>query len=550
LGCCALAQSPEEKPYGRQLEQADAKFRAGDIGGAVETLASILSEYPGAADVHYASAIVFGHVGDYEQAIESAERAFGLDPKDPKYANYLIELYKGSGSPAAALDILDRAIATQPQNTALFRERILMLHANGRSDEALIAYDEAAREFGHSDTLDVIKAEILLDMERFGEVEELLLPRANENSTLRQVYSSLGYIYVQEKKIKKAVQILEKGLANSKDDLLYLDLANAYTVAKKNKKVFESWVKALSSTRINYGDKHRTFVSALGTKTPLKASQMQELANILVLKHPRITDSHVVKGDVLWHSKRLPEARSSYLTAVGLQPNHADAWRKLMNVELAMNELDAAVHHGLEALNANPNNPMLLYFTGLAYLAKDDAESARKMLEAALDIGAQENPRLQSFIYGGLGDLYHKLAMHDVSDAAYEEAVKLDSTNATAMNNYAYYLAERNEKLDLAVKYADMANALEPESSTFQDTYAWVLFKLGDYPGALRWMKKAIAGAKPSAVLHDHYGDILFKSGRVKDAIRQWEKALAMAQGSRLDTNKLQLKIRTKNYVE
>src|SRR5690606_41061897 len=86
-------------------------------------------------------------------------------------------------------------------------------------------------------------------------------------------------------------------------------------------------------------------------------------------------------------------------------------------------------------------NPILLYFTGLAYMVKDDTDNARKMMETALDNSGHENNYLQSLIYAGLGDLYHKLKMVEVSDVAYEEAIKLDSTNATAMNNYAYYLS-------------------------------------------------------------------------------------------------------------
>jgi len=551
LGCCTLAQSPEGKPYDRQLEQVEDRLRAGDIGGAVETLDGILSEHPEAADVHYARALVFGQVRNYDLAIESAERAFGLDPKNPAYANYLVELYKGSSNPAAVLAILDRAIPAQPENVGLFRERIMMLHANRRSDEALLAYDEAAAKFGLSDTLDVIKSEILLDLKRNAEAEKLLLPRAAENSPIRQVYSSLGYIYMAEKKPKKAIKILEKGLATSQDDLLYLDLADAYAAAKKDKLAFGALVAAFRSSAVNFADKFRVMLSILDGKASVKhPGQMLELADILLLQHPRIAESHTIKGDVQWQSGRLAEARSLYLTAVGLQPTLIHGWRKLISVEIAMNEPDAAVLHGMEAMNANPGNALAMYFTGLAYLAKDDTESARKMVEAALDSSSEEDPVLQSFIYRDLGDIYHKLAMHDVSDVAYEEAIKLDSTNATAMNNYAYYLAVRNEKLEIAAKYADMANALEPASSTFQDTYAWVLFKQGDYGGALRWMEKAMAGSKPSAVLHDHYGDILFKAGRTKDAVRQWEKALALGEGSGLDMNKLQLKIRTKNYVE
>jgi len=171
-------------------------------------------------------------------------------------------------------------------------------------------------------------------------------------------------------------------------------------------------------------------------------------------------------------------------------------------------------------------------------------------MEAALDNSGEDNTYLQSLIYAGLGDLYHKLELADVSDVAYEEAIKLDSTNATAMNNYAYYLAERKEKLDLAEKLSRQSNELEPASATFQDTYAWVLFQQENYKEALKWIEKAVRGSSPSAVLYEHYGDILFKSGNSKDALKQWERALAVSDGSDIDVEKLKSKIATKSYVE
>src|SRR5690606_23384508 len=428
-----------------------------------------------------AKALLFGQARNFDVAIPLTEKALEIEPKNMLYLNYLIELHKSQGNVAAAIPVIDRAIGVYPDNASLYREKMLLLHASKQSDKALQIYDEAIAKFGNSDTLDVMKAEMLVDLDRKQEAEKILLPQVQNNSNLRQVYSTLGYIYMDKNATKQAIQILEKGLKNTNDHLLYLDLADAYTVAKKDRQAFESLRKAFESMDVNYMDKHRVMFTLLSGTSGLTLEQIQDLANILVLKHPRIADSHVAKGDVLWRRGNLQEARSLFLTAVGINRAHVDAWRMLMNVEMALNEVNQAVDHGLEALEANPNNPMLLYFTGLAYRVKDDTENARKLMEAALDNSGEENTYLQSLIYAGLGDLYHKLGMAEVSDVAYEEAIKLDSTNATAMNNYAYYLAERNEKLELAEKLSRQSNELEPGSSTFQDTYAWVLFKQENY---------------------------------------------------------------------
>lgn len=540
----------DEKPYKQMLVEVEGKLRAGDFGGAVVQLDSIIAKYPDAAEVYYAKALLYGQARNFDVAIPLMEKALEIEPENMLYANHLVELFKSKGDLPAAIRVVDKAMTAVPDNASLYREKILLLHASQQSEEALQVYDVAVERFGGSDTLDVMKAEMLVDLDRKQEAEKILLPWAQKNSDLRQVYSTLGFIYSDRSASKQAIQILEKGLNNTKDDLLYLDLADAYTVGNKNKQAFEALRKAFESTEVNYMDKHRVMFTLLRGDSEMSWEQVQDLANVLVLKHPRIADSHVAKGDVLWRRGNLQEARSLFLTAVGINRGHVDAWRMLMNVEMALNEIDQAVGHGLEALEANPNNPMLLYFTGLAYLVKDDSDSARTMLEAALDYSEEENTYLQSLIYATLGDLYHKLEMADVSDVAYEEAIKLDSTNVTAMNNYAYYLAERNEKLDLAEELSRQSNELEPGSGTFQDTYAWVLFKQQNYREALKWMEKAVKNSSPSAVLYEHYGDILFKSGNSKEAIKQWERALTVSEGSTVDIDKLKKKIETKSYVE
>jgi len=292
-------------------------------------------------------------------------------------------------------------------------------------------------------------------------------------------------------------------------------------------------------------------MTILNGKSKLTLDQKQELANLLVLKHPRIPDTHMFKGDILWQKGELAQAKSLFLTTVGMNPRHIDAWSKLINIDLNLSELDEAIQHGNEALSHNPGSPVLTYFVGMAHFIKKDNEQARQYLERALDQSANENGFVQSMIYAGLGDLYHEIKMESGSDVAYEEAIARDSTNVTTMNNYASYLSVRKENLDKAAEYAARANELEPNSGTFQDTYAWVLFQKGQYKEALNWIERAVKNSEPSAVLFEHYGDILMKIGKSKDAIKQWERAETLIDvNSAIDKEKLKRKISEKKYLD
>ncbi|WP_313367604.1 tetratricopeptide repeat protein [Sphingobacterium mizutaii] len=540
----------DDKGYKEQLASIESKLKSGDLANALQSIEETLEKYPNGAEVYYAKSLLYAQARNFDVALPAAEEAVKISPENILYNNHLLELYKSKGDFASAVELLDEFIKKQPNNPQVYREKIMMQHAGKKSEDALKTYEETKAKFGETDTLDVLKAEILMDMDRPREANEVLQQWRKKKSPIRQVYSSLSYILMDEKKPKDALNILEEGLSTTKDDLLYLDMADANMAMKKGSQAFENIKKAFQSDAVTFIDKHRVMMNLVNNNKDFTKDQLQDLANTLVLKHPRMPDSHMFKGDILWMRGDLDQAKSLYLTTVSMNPQHVDAWRKLINVELAQNKLDEAIVDGKEALSHNPGNVIITYFVGVAYMMKKDTNNARLFLERALDQSGNENDFVKSMIYGGLGDLYHEIKMESASEVAYDEAIKLDSNNVTVMNNAAYYLSLQKKDLEKAAEYAKKANEMEPNSGTFQDTYAWVLFQQGKYQEALVWIEKAIKNSEPSGVLFDHYGDILIKLGKTKEALKQWEKAMTFSEGSALDKEKLKQKISEKKYIE
>ncbi|MCI0922194.1 tetratricopeptide repeat protein [Sphingobacterium rhinopitheci] len=536
--------------YRSELAEVEVKLREGNFPAAINILDQILVKYPTAAEVFYAKGLLLGQVGNLDGAITNVEEAYKIEPL-VLYTNYLVELYKSKKDWKKAVEVLTAARAKYPNDTALARELLSILGFTDQLDQALVVYNQEKDKGNHTDTLDVALADVFFYGNKNKEGIALLLPWSGK-STLSSVYGRLGYGYLNEKKAKNAIATLELGVAKSNDASLYLDLADAYKMEGKSKFTFDALEKAFKSTDVQYVHKYRVMLDLLGVENKsLTMDQVQSLANTLVLVHPRIAESHMIKGEILWKRGNTAEAKSMFLTAVGIAPNQIDAWRMLINVDLVMKQVDEAIQHSKEGLNANPGNPALLYFSGLAYLAKEDNASARQLLEAALNNSTNENKYLRSIIYGSLGDLYHKLNMDAASDVAYEEAIKLDSTNAVAMNNLAYYLSLRKLDLEKAADYSMRSIALEPKSSTYQDTYAWVMFQQGNYTEALKWIEKALKNSPVTSVtLIEHYGDILSQLGKTKEALKQWQKALTLADISEKDKLKIQEKIKEKKYVE
>ncbi len=106
-----------------------------------------------------------------------------------------------------------------------------------------------------------------------------------------------------------------------------------------------------------------------------------------------------------------------------------------------------------------------------------------------------------------------------------ERVLEIDPSNAVALNQLGYSLAERNLDLPTALAYLERANRLRPEDGGILDSLAWVYFRLGRFAEAEPLSRQAVELAGPGAVLVDHLGDILWALGQKEEAIEQWRLA-------------------------
>ena len=151
------------------------------------------------------------------------------------------------------------------------------------------------------------------------------------------------------------------------------------------------------------------------------------------------------------------------------------------------------------------------------------------MYDRCLAVADSLDYQLRASVLTGKGDVYYALKDTAQSFACYEEALKLDPTNVSLMNNYAYFLAVEGRDLDKAEQLSTKAVNASPNNATFLDTYAWVYFKKGDYNLALIYIEYALKNdVGENAEVMEHYGDILFMNGQPEKALEWWKKALKL----------------------
>jgi tetratricopeptide (TPR) repeat protein len=141
-----------------------------------------------------------------------------------------------------------------------------------------------------------------------------------------------------------------------------------------------------------------------------------------------------------------------------------------------------------------------------------------------------------------LSSLYLQNDQKDIAKDALRQVLAIDPAHAGAANDLGYFLAEQGQSLIEAEALIRRAVDAEPFNSSFLDSMGWVLYKLGRFSEAQKFLERA-AGPDADPVVLDHLGDDQYRLGDKDAASKSWKQAgerLLAAGDSRDDLKGLQ----------
>jgi tetratricopeptide (TPR) repeat protein len=110
----------------------------------------------------------------------------------------------------------------------------------------------------------------------------------------------------------------------------------------------------------------------------------------------------------------------------------------------------------------------------------------------------------------------------------FDEALKIDPGDNLILNKYSYFLAENGMRLNEALRMIEKVIEVE-NNNTYNDTHAWVLYKMKKFRKAEIVMKKIIeSNDNNNAEYFEHYGFILRERKKCGEAVISWTKAIEM----------------------
>jgi tetratricopeptide (TPR) repeat protein len=335
--------------------------------------------------------------------------------------------------------------------------------------------------------------------------------------------------------------------ADPNNGQVHWQLSEYYATQGDEKRSYEELKLAFATTDVPIDQKVMVLMRyySLTQQIPSRLPDAYALLDLTERTHPNEAKGYAMYGDFLAREGKLKEALSKYKRAVELGASMSLIWKQVLELEAELSDFVALSIDAPKALELYPLVPEFYYFNGLA---QQQQKNLSKAVDAFL-LGKElvvENPILLKRFYASLAESYNSLKQYDKSDAAFEEALRIDPADVFVMNNYAYYLALRKSKLDSAANLSARSNELQPGMASFEDTYAYVLFRQGKHEEAMVWMKKAMSHGEVSADMHEHMGDILFHLGKTEEALNEWKQAASKPDAS----NKVNEKINQRRYID
>ena len=111
------------------------------------------------------------------------------------------------------------------------------------------------------------------------------------------------------------------------------------------------------------------------------------------------------------------------------------------------------------------------------------------------------------------------------AEADFLRALEIAPEQPYVLNYLGYTWAEQGKNLDRAKAMLLRATELRPQDGNIADSLGWVLFRLGELPGAVTWLEKAVELEPRNSVINDHLGDAYWATGRQREARFQWQRA-------------------------
>jgi Tfp pilus assembly protein PilF len=502
----------------------------GDDKQSEALLLQVIREQPNDGAPYYDLSKIAIAQNKPDKASEYINKAIALDGKNKWYREQAANILIMRNDYAAAGDAFTALAKEEQYNEEYLLKSALLYQRANKYKEALAQLGQLEKKNGVDDDILMQQQQIYLKMNDVPGAAAVIQKLISRNPAEARYYSLLAELYSNNKQPDKAKEVytqMQERFPN--DPSLQLSLAGQ-SLKKGDTAAYRDYVqKAITNKELDAE-------TQLGLLIPYLQESFidsQQRKNLLVLvaqvvaQHPENVKVLEVYGEVLRLSGQPQMAVAQYKKIIAQKPGLFEPWQQLLYSYTDRKDADSLIFYSDKAARLFPNQAVVHYLKGIGHMNKKENAAAIKSINRAIDLQPEDNPEALSEMYSTLGEVYNTMKDYKQSDSAFEHAMRLNDKNATLLNNYAYYLSERNQRLADAERMSKKSLEIRPGEGTFLDTYGWILYRQGKYEEARKYIQQAIDAAKGEgdATLWEHMGAVQFKLGNAAKAVEAWQVA-------------------------
>lgn len=368
----------------------------------------------------------------YQQVLADAPLMQGREKAVALFRFGLLELQ--AGRPAAALVLIDQAIAAAPGEARHQFGRGEALAALRRWEEAAAAYRYVVQADPRCSDAQFALGIALQSLADYGGAiaayEAALQFRpdfADAFNNLGNCHQLCGNLPRAEEAYRRALQ-LRPGFAGA--------MSNLGAVLQKMGHTGEAVELLRDACRLEPDVAAHAVNLGAALCRKRKFTEAAELLRRTLERDGNNAEAAYNLGNALYGLGQLDEAVEQYRHATALRPDYADAFSNLGNVQKERGEFKLAMAAYEAAIGAKPQSVAALNNLGCLLRTLGRLEEAETVLRRGLDLNARHQA-----LYDNLGSVLKDAGKLDEAIDCFRKAVALEPTDAAAHGNLAYALS-------------------------------------------------------------------------------------------------------------
>lgn len=539
----------EQRRYEYYFLEAECLEQQGRYDEAFEMLNHCLAICPTAPSALYKMSNYYMVLNQKDKALDVLEQAVEATPTNYWYKQTLASYYQNSGEYDKAIALLEEMQERFPKrNGELLTALVGLYNHTGQYDKVISALGRLEGLIGKSEAISMEKSRNYLLMGNqegaFNEIEKLAAEYP-DNPNYRVI---LAEVYMQHGRMTDVEPLLQNVLAEDPDNgSAKISLAQYYKQQNDTAQYYSMIDSVMLSANIDDDTKIRLMTQLIMEKTD--SVLVLELFERAIAQPQRSAKlGHLCVQYMLSLQQSEEQIRPVLLRMLEVEPDHIQARLQLLAYAARRNSKEEIIDICTTAIDYTPEVLDFYYYKAIVlHQTGEVREALETYRKATAQITQASDTELIADIYAAMGDLHHELGMTDEAYLCYDTALVYNPNDILVLNNYAYFLSEEERELEKAEQMSLRTIKAAPDNATYLDTYAWILYKKGEYAAAFQYIEQAIAAdSMPSSVLYEHAGDICYQMGNTERAIAYWEQALKLQRKAEAVDEKLIKKIKQK----